>query len=289
MSHKVRPRMLYPSLWDSEKFFALDGDAFKVWAFLLSQADDEGRGQLFVPIVASRPFLKSPKTLAEAARLVQTVASAGLCCVYEIDGRRYYQMHDWEDYQKIRKDRIEPSTYPPPPENEPKQLSLNVVPNCQPSGNQVATNCQPTVGLKCSVSVSDSVSDSGNGNGKAARGAAGGQADHGTATIPYDLVVTDLNEIAQKTYRSDSEATRQLIRARWSEGYRLADFQRVHRNMKQAASEGSWAGTERDMTVFLRPSTLYRPSHFESYLNWSRGRRKSELDLIREKHAKGAP
>lgn len=79
--------------------------------------------------------------------------------------------------------------------------------------------------------------------------------------IPYDEIITDLNDKSGKSYRSNTETTRELIRARWKEGFRLEDFQKVHTN--QAAK---WKGDpERDQ--YLRPATLYRASKFEGYLN----------------------
>lgn len=73
-------------------------------------------------------------------------------------------------------------------------------------------------------------------------------------------IVEDLNLVTGKKFKSKSEATREKIRARLREDYTFEDFQAVHRNQHAA-----WKGTR--MEQYLRPETLYRPSHFESYLN----------------------
>lgn len=78
--------------------------------------------------------------------------------------------------------------------------------------------------------------------------------------VPYDEVVNYLNERTGKHYRSKTEATRKMIRARFMDGYTLEDFKHV---IDVKASQ--WLGT--DQEKFLRPETLFRPSHFESYLN----------------------
>ena len=78
--------------------------------------------------------------------------------------------------------------------------------------------------------------------------------------VPYDEVIDYLNEKTGKRYRAKTESTRRLIRARFADGYTLDDFKHV---IDVKASQ--WLGTEQDK--FLRPETLFRPGHFESYLN----------------------
>lgn len=90
--------------------------------------------------------------------------------------------------------------------------------------------------------------------------------------VPYDAVIDYLNERTGKRYRSKTESTRKMIRARFSDGYTLDDFKHV---IDVKASQ--WLGTEQEK--FLRPETLFRPGHFESYLNES-PKPKSRLDDI---------
>ena len=80
--------------------------------------------------------------------------------------------------------------------------------------------------------------------------------------VPYDEVIDYLNEKTGKHYRSKAAATRKLIKARFADGYTLEDF---HRVIDTKTSQ--WLNTDQDK--FLRPETLFRPSHFESYLNES--------------------
>ena len=74
-----------------------------------------------------------------------------------------------------------------------------------------------------------------------------------------DEIIRYLNEKAETHYR-DSKETIKLIKARTKEGYTVEDFKKV---IDKKARE--WKGTERAM--YLRPSTLFAPSHFEEYLN----------------------
>lgn len=73
-------------------------------------------------------------------------------------------------------------------------------------------------------------------------------------------IIDDLNQKAGKRYRM-IEATKKMIRARLAEGFTVEDFKRVHTNMCS-----HWKD-DPIMNRYLRPSTLYRPSKFESYLN----------------------
>ena len=82
-----------------------------------------------------------------------------------------------------------------------------------------------------------------------------------TPIPPYAEVVEHLNAASGKSYRCDSAATRDLIRARFDEGWALEDFKRVI-DVKCA----SWLGDPK-MEPYLRPQTLFARCHFEAYLN----------------------
>ena len=90
--------------------------------------------------------------------------------------------------------------------------------------------------------------------------------------VPYDEVIDYLNEKTGKHYRSKAAATRKLIKARFADGYTLDDFKHVI-----DVKVSQWLGTEQDK--FLRPETLFRPGHFESYLN-EQAQPASYLDTI---------
>lgn len=78
--------------------------------------------------------------------------------------------------------------------------------------------------------------------------------------IPYTEIVAALNEALGTSYRPTSKKTRQLIHARWAEGFRFPDFESVIDTMAAA-----WVDDPK-MSAYLRPETLFGPK-FESYLN----------------------
>lgn len=84
--------------------------------------------------------------------------------------------------------------------------------------------------------------------------------------IPYAEIVAALNEAAGTSYRPTSKKTRQLIHARWAEGFRLPDFEAVIDTMAAA-----WVDDPK-MAAYLRPETLFG-TKFESYLNRPRPRK----------------
>ena len=78
--------------------------------------------------------------------------------------------------------------------------------------------------------------------------------------IPFSEIVLYLNEKTNAIYRPGLKKTRDLITARWHEGFRLEDFKRV---IDQKADE--WLHDSK-WSRFLRPETLFG-TKFESYLN----------------------
>lgn len=77
--------------------------------------------------------------------------------------------------------------------------------------------------------------------------------------IPFSEIVGYLNEKAGTHYRTGTSKTKERIRARWREGFRLDDFKRVI-DVKCA----EWLGT--DFAKYLCPETLFG-TKFEKYAN----------------------
>lgn len=83
---------------------------------------------------------------------------------------------------------------------------------------------------------------------------------HESHHIPYKEIVDYLNKKAGTKYKATSKATQNMIKARFSEKYTLDDFKKVIDNQAFA-----WQGT--NYWKYMRPSTLFRASKFEGYLN----------------------
>ena len=77
--------------------------------------------------------------------------------------------------------------------------------------------------------------------------------------IPYEEIVNYLNLKTGHNYRNDISKTRNLIKSRWKEGFKLEDFRIVIDKKTK-----DWINT--DMQKYLRPETLFG-TKFEGYLN----------------------
>jgi phage replication O-like protein O len=77
--------------------------------------------------------------------------------------------------------------------------------------------------------------------------------------VPFDEIIVYLNQKAGTKFKHNTVNTKKHINARWNEGYRLIDFQRV---VDKKCAE--WIGS--DMERFLCPDTLFG-TKFEKYLN----------------------
>lgn len=76
-----------------------------------------------------------------------------------------------------------------------------------------------------------------------------------------DAVLTYLNDKAKKSFNVKTAANRKYILARLRDGYVLDDFYRVIDEQVKC-----WLH-DPEMRKYLRPSTLFRPANFESYLS----------------------
>lgn len=88
--------------------------------------------------------------------------------------------------------------------------------------------------------------------------------------IPFVEIINHLNDTASTNYRSTTRKTKDLIQARWNEGFRLDDFKQVI-NIKTR----EWIN-DANMSKFIRPDTLFG-TKFESYLNQKEVSRNAEI------------
>ena len=87
-----------------------------------------------------------------------------------------------------------------------------------------------------------------------------------TDKIDYTKIVNRLNELAGTNFRASSKSTQELIRARIKEHYTEDDLILVIEKMCYLWNREP-KKNEKDMRPYLRPSTLFRASNFENYLN----------------------
>lgn len=105
--------MIDPRIWDSEQVMKLSPLGFKVYIYLISQADDAGKLPVSYQMLASRifPFGEMDKDTIETA--VKEMDKEGLIILYVVDGKEVIKHPNWTKYQKI--DRPSESSIPEPP------------------------------------------------------------------------------------------------------------------------------------------------------------------------------
>ena len=85
-------------------------------------------------------------------------------------------------------------------------------------------------------------------------------------TLPFSEIITYLNDQTNSRYKANSRKTKELIRARFNEGYGLEDFKRVIEiKTEEWRDDPVWS-------KYLRPETLFG-TKFESYLNQKIGKK----------------
>lgn len=90
---------------------------------------------------------------------------------------------------------------------------------------------------------------------------------------PYKEIVEYLNDKTNSHYRYTTKATQRIINGRISDGFTVDDFKKVI----DIKSE-QWL-SDKKMSAYLRPETLFAASHFESYLNETRQTAKESKHL----------
>lgn len=95
-------------------------------------------------------------------------------------------------------------------------------------------------------------------------------------------VITRLNELNNTKYSTTSEGNIKFIKGRLEEGYTEDDLLLVVDKMSYLWNQPS----EKDMRQYLRPSTLFRPTNFENYLNMPVNKKKGFMQMIKEERDK---
>ncbi|KXA52075.1 hypothetical protein HMPREF1880_00419 [Streptococcus agalactiae] len=153
----------------------------------------------------------------------------------------------WRIHNYIQSDRFQSTLY----QSEKAQLeydksktaSLKPIGNCIQNVSKMETQVRLSKGSldKDSLTTYPTVSD------------------NEEEDIPYKEIISYLNEKANRNYRPNIQKNKTLIKARWSEGFRLDDFKHVIDTTVK-----DWSGTKYEK--YLRPETLFG-SKFEGYLN----------------------
>lgn len=90
----------------------------------------------------------------------------------------------------------------------------------------------------------------------------------------YKEIIEYLNRYTGKKFNFRAKANQELIKARFNEGYSKEDFLKVIDN-----KVSEWIDVD-SMKDYLQPSTLFRKSNFDKYLNQSVQKTKKEGNIL---------
>lgn len=108
----VKRRMIHDCLWQSEGVANLTYRQRCLWIGLITTADDQGRAKAHPGIIRGAVFPFDDISQDEIADDLQAIESAGMVLVYQVEGKAYYQVVKWWDYQKPQ--WVGPSDHPAP-------------------------------------------------------------------------------------------------------------------------------------------------------------------------------
>jgi hypothetical protein len=111
--HRDR-RMVGRNITTSEKVNSITDRDFRIWTHLLVSPDDDGRleGNPLTVKMTCLPGL--PYSIDEVAESLQRLHDIGLIIWYEVGGKRYIQICQWEENQRFHGWTRYPSIYPSP-------------------------------------------------------------------------------------------------------------------------------------------------------------------------------
>lgn len=227
-------RMLAKSVVDSDEFLDMPSSAQNLYFHLSIRADDDG-------FITPRKVMRLVRASDDDLRILMAKKfiipfESGVVVI------RHWKINNY-----LRSDRHTETVY------QDELSSLEVVNNLYvesqtrengiPSVNQLVYPGKDSIG-KDSIDKSSIMS--------------GNEAENGNSDVK--TIIEYLNLKAKKSFRATTKLYERYINARLSEGYTLEDFKHVI-DVKCA----EWMNTDHEQ--YLRPDTLFAPSHFDSYLN----------------------
>jgi uncharacterized phage protein (TIGR02220 family) len=249
-----------------------------LYTWMIPHADDWGRlpGSPAKVKVLVMPFAdESREQFAEA---LADMSRKGLIIWYESSGDKFIQILKFEEHQQGLHKRTK-SKLPPPPDD-----SGNIHPK-----KETSCTCEETPGN--AQDVSELPGNSGeilnvppelNRTEQKGTEQKGIEQDllsgedspdpvQAVPPAPYVRIVEHFNTQAKTGYKPDSKEVRNLIKSLWKSGYTYEDFVLV---INAKAKE--WL-TDPKMIEYLRPSTIFRPSNFSSYLEHAKRQLRGDI------------
>ena len=228
-------RMFSKKIVETDFFMEMSPTAKLLYFYLNMSADDDG-------------FVGNPKTIKLISGATDDDLKILIAKQFIIPfDSGVVVIKDWKIHNYIRKDTYNSTVY----KFEKSQLLDD------DNGAYILNENEPSTGRPREV-------DTGKDRlGKDRLGKDNNMSDKSDAVIPYSEIISYLNEKANRGFKN-VDANKRLIKARWKEGYKLEDFQKVIDNKVL-----DWTGKTingQPAEKYLQPSTLFG-TKFDNYLN----------------------
>ncbi len=110
-------RILKESTFTSDKISSLSDFEFRLWAGLITLADDAGRGDARPAVIKGRVFpLRERVTTRDVDDALHSLAAKGCVSLYTVGGKPYFWFPTWSEHQRIRDRKPK---YPGPEDADP--------------------------------------------------------------------------------------------------------------------------------------------------------------------------
>lgn len=239
-------RMFSRQITDTDAFLDMPATAQNLYFHLNMHADDDG-------------FLGNAKTIKRMIGASEDDLKILLAKQFVLifpDGVAV--IRDWHIHNYIQKDRYQPTVY----EKDKKKLSLNNTKQYEIQTHKKAVELVDQKDVSELDMPRTNHADISNSEARIikSKNRKNVTVQDTEPPIPYKEIIDYLNQNTGQKLKSTTKIYRQLIRARWGEGYKLQDFKTVIDNKKR-----EWQGTE--FWKYMTPKTLFASSHFDEYLN----------------------
>lgn len=226
-------RMLTKKVTDADEFISLPSSAQALYLHLNMAADDDGfNNQVSLAMYKAHASVDDVKILLAKRYIIQF--ESGVIVIKH-----------WRMANALRNDRYKPTNY----QDELSQLQLKdngsytLKDGWLPNGCQMVATTKPN---STQLNLTEPKKDI-------------YRSEDSELNAKADEVIDHLNMRTGSKYRH-SESSRKNIRARLNDGFTVQDCKDV---IDKKCVE--WVGTEYEK--YLNTETLFRPSHFEKYLN----------------------
>ena len=100
-------RILKESAFTSDKISSLTDFEFRLWAGLITVADDAGRGDARPAVIKGRLFpLRERVRISDVDDALHGLAAKGCVSLYVVDEKPYFWFPTWSEHQRIRDEEV---------------------------------------------------------------------------------------------------------------------------------------------------------------------------------------